>query len=90
MLGFKSKGAKKPKSALVWRTGLTSVPPDSVRCTRTVRLRTLHLRVSEAVLRYNSPDYPVHQRSNGYQRHGRLQRTPANANVRGQFMQKSE
>jgi hypothetical protein len=24
----------KPKCALVWRTGLSSVPPDSVRCTR--------------------------------------------------------
>jgi hypothetical protein len=47
------------------------VPLDSVRCTRIVQLRTLHLRVSPAPLRYNSPDcrvpldYPVHQRSNG-------------------------
>jgi hypothetical protein len=24
----------KPKCALVWRTGLSGVPPDSVRCTR--------------------------------------------------------
>jgi hypothetical protein len=32
--GFKKKGAKQPKAALVWRTGLSSVPPDSVRCTR--------------------------------------------------------
>jgi hypothetical protein len=23
-----------PKAALVWRTGLSGVPPDSVRCTR--------------------------------------------------------
>jgi hypothetical protein len=29
-LGFKKKGAKKPKCALVWRTGLSGVPPDSV------------------------------------------------------------
>jgi hypothetical protein len=49
------------------------VPPDSVWCTRTVQLRTLHLRVSEAALRYNSPDCPVchrtvrcAKRSNGY------------------------
>jgi hypothetical protein len=34
-LGFKKKGAKKPKCALVWRTRLSGVPPDSVRCTRT-------------------------------------------------------
>jgi hypothetical protein len=32
--GFKKKGAKQPKAALVWRTGLSGVPPDSVRCTR--------------------------------------------------------
>jgi hypothetical protein len=90
-LGFKSKGAKEPKCALVWRTGPSGVPPDSVRCTRTVQLRTLHLRVSLAPLRYNSPDCPVchrtvrcTKRSNGYQRNGRLQRTPANATVRAE------
>jgi hypothetical protein len=32
--GFKKKGARHPKAALVWRTGLSGVPPDSVRCTR--------------------------------------------------------
>jgi hypothetical protein len=25
-----------PKAALVWRTGLSGVPPDSVRCTREI------------------------------------------------------
>jgi hypothetical protein len=30
-----NKGSKvKPKAALVWRTRLSGVPPDSVRCTR--------------------------------------------------------
>jgi hypothetical protein len=43
----------------VWRTGLSCVPPDSVRCTRTVQLRTRYLRVSPAYLRYNSPNCPV-------------------------------
>jgi hypothetical protein len=38
---------------------MSGVPPDSVRCTRVDRLQTLHLRVSEAALRYNSPDCPV-------------------------------
>jgi hypothetical protein len=33
----------------------------TVRCTRTVHLRTLQLRVSSAPLRYNSPDCPVRQ-----------------------------
>jgi hypothetical protein len=39
------------------------VPPDSVRCTREDRLQTLHLRVSQAHLRYNSPDCPVCHRT---------------------------
>jgi hypothetical protein len=40
------------------------VPPDSVRCTRSIQLQTRHSGVSLGVLRYNSPDCPVHQRSN--------------------------
>jgi hypothetical protein len=53
----------KPKRTLVWRTGLSGVPSDSVRCTRAVRLQTLHLRVSEAALRYNSLDCQVCHRT---------------------------
>jgi hypothetical protein len=82
-LWLKRKGQKKPKSTLVWRTGLFGVPPDSVRCTRIVQVQTRHLQVSVAALRYNSPDCPVchrtvrcTKRSNGYQRNGQLQRTP--------------
>jgi hypothetical protein len=33
-LGFKRNEQKKPKRTLVWRTGLSGVPPDSVRCPR--------------------------------------------------------
>jgi hypothetical protein len=32
--GSNRKEQKQPKAALVWRTGLSGVPPDSVRCTR--------------------------------------------------------
>jgi hypothetical protein len=46
------------------------VPPDSVRCTigqcpvhQGESARTLHLRVSQAQLRYNSPDCLVHHRT---------------------------
>jgi hypothetical protein len=60
-LGFKRKEQKKPKRTLVRRTGLSVVPPDSVRCTRGHTNWTLHLWVSQAPLRYNSPDCPVHQ-----------------------------
>jgi hypothetical protein len=34
----------KPKCALVWRTGLSGVPPDSVRCTRVNQLKLLSFR----------------------------------------------
>jgi hypothetical protein len=61
---LQKKGAKwKPKCALVWHTGLSGVPPDSVRCTREDRPQTLQLWVSQAQLRYNSPDYPVYHRT---------------------------
>jgi hypothetical protein len=45
---------------------VSGAPLDSVRCTREDRLQTLHLQVSQAQLRYNSPDSPVRQRSNDY------------------------
>jgi hypothetical protein len=34
--GLKTKDQSIPKAALVWRTGLSGVPPDSVRCTREI------------------------------------------------------
>ena len=46
--GSKERSKEKPKCSLVWRTGLSGVPPDSVRCTREDCLQTLHLRVSQA------------------------------------------
>jgi hypothetical protein len=79
-LGFKRKEQKKPKRTLVWRTGLSGAPPDSIRCTRVDRLQTLHLRISEAALRYNSPDCPVCQRSNDSQAQRSTPTTACNAN----------
>jgi hypothetical protein len=32
--GFKYREQRQPKCPLVWRTGLSGAPPDSVRCTR--------------------------------------------------------
>jgi hypothetical protein len=61
--GSRRKEQRKPKCSLVWRTGLSGAPPDSVRCTREDRLQTLHLRVFQAHLRYNSPDCPVYHRT---------------------------
>jgi hypothetical protein len=89
--------SKETKCALVWRTGLSGVPPDCVRCTRTVQSQTRHSRVSPGALRYNSPDYLVCHRTvrcnsgaTAIQRNGSLQRTPCNATVREQCAQKSE
>jgi hypothetical protein len=47
----------------------------------------LSFEFMEMPLRYNSPDCPVCQRSNGRQRNGRVQRSADNATVRGQFAQ---
>jgi hypothetical protein len=55
--------SKETKCALVWRTGLSGVPPDTVQCTRTVQYPTRHSRVSQGALRYNSPDCPVCHRT---------------------------
>jgi hypothetical protein len=59
-----------PKCALVWRTGLSGVPPDSVWCAtgqcpvhQGLQLRTAHLRKFWRPLRYNSPDCPVAHRT---------------------------
>jgi hypothetical protein len=80
-LGFKRKEQKKPKRTLVWRTALSGVPLDSVRCTRDRIGWTLHLRVSGEPLHYNSPDCPVGHRTDRCdsrattkKRNGRLQR----------------
>jgi hypothetical protein len=64
--GSNKESKRLPKCALVWRTGLFGAPPDSVRCTRELDSKTCHLREFWEPLRYNSPDCPVRQRSNGY------------------------
>jgi hypothetical protein len=47
---------RETKSALVSRTGLSGVPSNSARCTRTVQSQTRHSRVPQGVLSYNSPE----------------------------------
>jgi hypothetical protein len=63
------------------------VPPDSVRCTWALEAELFTFGKRQRVLRYNSSDCPVCQRSNGYFTcNGRLQRikcAPARAEVRG-------
>jgi hypothetical protein len=57
--GSNKESKRQPKCALVWRTGQCPVHHGT-------RLRTCHLREFWESLRYNSPDCPVRQRSNGY------------------------
>jgi hypothetical protein len=42
--GFKTKEPSIQKCPLVWRTGLSGVPPDSVRCTRELDAQLFTLR----------------------------------------------
>jgi hypothetical protein len=44
-IGFKRKKENPPKAALVWRTGLSGVPLDSVRCTREIHSELLSFGV---------------------------------------------
>jgi hypothetical protein len=53
---IQQRSKKEPKAPLVWRTGLSGVPPDSVRCTRGTQTPTRHLRENLEPARYNSPD----------------------------------
>jgi hypothetical protein len=66
-VGFNKRAKEQPKAPLVWHTGLSGVPPDSVRCTTgqcPVHQRnptpTRHLRENPEPARYNSPDCPVY------------------------------
>jgi hypothetical protein len=56
-MGSHKESKGQPKCALVWRTGLSGVPPDSVRCTRGLQAELFTFGNSQA-FRYNSPDCP--------------------------------
>jgi hypothetical protein len=86
-LGFKRREQNKPKRTLVWRTRLSDVPPDSVRCTRGDRLKLLtfgFLEKRSAIIHWT---VRCTKRSNGSQRNGRLQRSLPNATVRNNARQ---
>jgi hypothetical protein len=52
-----------PKSSSVWHTGLSGGAPDSVRCARLDSGKKAALGKCSAAYGYNSPDFPVSQRS---------------------------
>jgi hypothetical protein len=62
----------------------------TVRCTRVDQLQLITFGFLEMPLRYNSPDCPVCQRSNGYSATVDSNGNLKSATVRRQFTQKSE
>jgi hypothetical protein len=68
-LGSTKRAKGLPKAALVWRTGLSGVPPDSVRCTRELdaQLRTFgnfqrHFAIIHRTCPVHTGQCPVLQR----------------------------
>jgi hypothetical protein len=88
--GSNKKSKRQPKAALVWRTGLSGVPPDSVRCTSEIhsKLATFGNLGSHSSIIHRT--VRCAKRSNGRQRNGRVQQSADNATVRGLRAQKSE
>jgi hypothetical protein len=88
--GSNKKSKRQPKAALVWRTGLSGAPPDSVRYTREIdsKLATFENLGSHSAIIHRT--VRCAKRSNGRQRNGRVQRSADNAPVRGLRAQKSE
>jgi hypothetical protein len=85
--GSNKKSKRQPKAALVWRTGLSGVPPDSVRCTREINSKLATFGFLELPSSIIHRTVRCAKRSNGYQR----QRSSAKVNiawtVRGQRAQ---
>jgi hypothetical protein len=78
--GSNKRAKDNPKGTLVWRTRLSGVPPDNVRCTRALQLELAtfgNFQGRSAIIHRTvrcTPDCPVWQRSNGYFAcNGRLQ-----------------
>jgi hypothetical protein len=72
-MGSSKESKRQPKCVLVWRIGLSGVPPDSVRCTSepNSELATFEnsgslSAIIHRIVRDVAPDCPVCQRSNGY------------------------
>jgi hypothetical protein len=76
--GSNKKSKRQPKAALVWRTGLSGVPPDSVRCTREInsKLATFENSGSHSAIIHRT--VRCAKRSNGYYANGRLQKSTVN------------
>jgi hypothetical protein len=81
--GLKERSKRQPKAALVWCTGLSGVPPDSVRCTRENHSELLSFGFLGSHSAIIHRTVRCAKRSNGCQRNGRVQRSADNSTVRG-------
>jgi hypothetical protein len=79
-LGFKRKEQKKPKRTLIWHTGLSGVPPDSVRCTWDDRLKLFTFGFLESRSAIIHWIVRCASGTTAIERNGQLQRSPANVN----------
>jgi hypothetical protein len=88
--GSNKKSKRQLKAALVWRTGLSGVPPDSVCCTKEIhsKLATFGNLGSHSAIIHRT--VRCAKRSNGRQCNGRVQRSGDNATVCRLRAQKSE
>jgi hypothetical protein len=89
-LGFKRKEQKKPKAALVWRIGLSGVPPDSVRCTREIKYELLSFRFSPGHSAIIHQTVQCAMRSNDYCANDRLQKVNSAQTIRAELEQAPE
>jgi hypothetical protein len=79
-LGFKTKEQKKPKRTLVWRNGLSGVPPDSVRCPGSIDSKLLSFRFLRGRSAIIDRTVRCASGATAIERNGQLQWSPANVN----------
>jgi hypothetical protein len=88
--GSNRKEQNQPKAALVWRTGLSGVPPDSVRCTGDINSELLNFGVLESHSAIIHRTVRCAMQSNGYSANGRLQKVNSTRTARVESEQAPE
>jgi hypothetical protein len=75
---------------MVWRTGLSGVPPDSVRCTKEINSELLSFGFLESHSAIIHRTVRCAMRSNGYCANGRLQKVNSARTVRAESEQRQK
>jgi hypothetical protein len=82
-MGFNKESKGQPKAPLVWSTGLSGAPPDSVRCTRGLQLKLAtfgNFQRRSAIIHRTVRCTPDSVRCS---KEGRLRNSPASGNCNG-------